>query len=168
MERNNLKLIYPVWGGGITTSKFGFRTHPISKKKSFHYGTDICPKDSNVSSNPGILSVLDGRIIEIRDDKDKGFGIWVLQKADIKDFDLYIIYAHLQKTIALEVGKYRPEGSVIGMMGNSGSSTNTHLHIQGMIGDARMENYHKNAFDLEPYFVDWQLANESTGRLINV
>jgi murein DD-endopeptidase MepM/ murein hydrolase activator NlpD len=43
---------------------------------------------------------------------------------------VYAFYAHLQKgSVAVAVGQRVPAGRVIGRLGNSGNSTNPHLHF---------------------------------------
>lgn len=116
----------------------GFRT-------SAHGGIDI----GNGGAGPGIINVIASKsgevIYPLNDDQTQyedngyygnqdggGFGNYV----KIKHSDgTYTIYAHLAKnSITVKSGDVVAQGEVIGKMGNSGSSTGTHLHFEVRLG----------------------------------
>ncbi len=50
------------------------------------------------------------------------------------DNGIYTLYGHLRRNVAVYIGQQVSRGQVIGYMGNSGSSTGTHLHFGVSIG----------------------------------
>jgi murein DD-endopeptidase MepM/ murein hydrolase activator NlpD len=122
----------------------GFRT-------SLHGGVDI----GNGGNGPGVVNIIaakSGEVIYPTNDnqisyedngyygnKDGGgFGNYV----KIKHSDgTYTIYAHLAKdSITVKSGDVVDQGQVIGKMGNSGSSTGTHLHFEIRLGSDSSSN----------------------------
>lgn len=108
----------PVKDGRIT-SPFGWRNHPISKKRSFHTGVDIAKKYNApiyasqsgkviYSGNAGAY----GRVLII----DHGNG-WTS------------MYAHNNKLL-VKKGDTVSIGQVISKMGSTGYSTGPHLHFE--------------------------------------
>ena len=57
-------------------------------------------------------------------------------KLDYSKKSLYILYAHLQKPVLLQVGDTVACGQTIGQVGNTGWSSNPHLHFETRIGPA--------------------------------
>ena len=55
---------------------------------------------------------------------------------DYSSKSLYILYAHLQKPVHLQVGDTVACGQTIGEVGNTGWSSNPHLHFETRIGPA--------------------------------
>lgn len=51
------------------------------------------------------------------------------------DDNIYTMYAHLTQDVRVSVGQQVSRGQVIGLMGNSGSSTGPHLHFGVSIGE---------------------------------
>lgn len=122
----------------------GFRT-------SKHGGLDI----GNDGNGPGIINIIAAKAGEVvyplTDEQTKyndngyygntdggGFGNYV----KIKHSDgSYTIYAHLAKdSITVKAGDVVDQGQVIAKMGNSGSSTGTHLHFEIRIGSDSSES----------------------------
>jgi len=104
---------------GSITSTFGFRVHPIYTNYEFHAGLDI----ANAKNTPiyatayGAVKLADwqsgyGRLIIV----DNGYG-----------YQTY--YGHLEK-ILVRQGETIRRGQLIGLMGNTGSSTGSHLHYE--------------------------------------
>lgn len=124
------------------TSNFGNKE---SFRTSKHGGIDI----GNAGNGPGVLNIIAvkaGEVIyPVKDSQTTysdngyygnpdggGFGNYV----KIKHSDgTYTVYAHLaQNSITVRAGDVVDQGQVIGKMGNSGSSTGTHLHFEVRIG----------------------------------
>ncbi len=122
----------------------GFRT-------SVHGGLDI----GNGGNGPGIINVIAAKTGEVvyplnegqisyedngyyGNPDGGGFGNYV----KIKHSDgTYTIYAHLAKdSITVKSGEVVEQGQVIGKMGNSGSSTGTHLHFEVRLGSDSSAN----------------------------
>jgi murein DD-endopeptidase MepM/ murein hydrolase activator NlpD len=101
------------------TSLFGYRTHPIFKRKQLHEGVDFAaPIGTNIyAPGDGVISNISynggyGRILRI----SHGFG--------------YVTkYAHLQK-IYVKKDQHVKRGDLIATVGNSGLSTGPHLHYE--------------------------------------
>jgi murein DD-endopeptidase MepM/ murein hydrolase activator NlpD len=101
------------------TSRYGRRTDPVNKKRSFHNGLDMAGvmNTSVYAPAPGtvIYSGPKGRygnVVEV----DHGFG-------------LVTRYAHLNKNL-VEVGDVVGHRQRIALLGNSGRSTGPHLHYE--------------------------------------
>lgn len=111
-------LAIPIEEGRIT-SHFGKRTDPITRRAAVHYGMDFAgPVGAKIySTADGVVTFAGrqgayGRMVEI----DHGMGLMTR-------------YGHLRK-IKVRKGQEVSLGSVIGIEGNSGRSTGTHLHYE--------------------------------------
>lgn len=104
--------------GGIVTSKYGWRIHPITGDRKFHHGTDIggiTTATDYVASKDGVVSSQGysdsmGNYIYI--DHDGGYRTRVM---------------HLSK-ILTSVGQQVKRGDLIGKAGSTGDSTGVHAH----------------------------------------
>lgn len=109
---------YPAISGSIT-SNFGYRKHPIKKKHKFHRGVDIKgPK------NETIFAAASG-VVEFVGTKNGYGNMVVLNHGN----SLHTQYAHLSSTL-VSVGQEVIKGEAIGRQGNTGNSTNDHLHFE--------------------------------------
>lgn len=109
-----------IFGGASyrRTSGYGYRVHPISKKKTFHYGVDYgCGKVP-------VYALEDGTIY--KRGYDKGAGNYVYVK--YPRLGVAVAYFHLS-SISLGVGAKVKKGTKVGVAGTTGSSTGVHLHI---------------------------------------
>jgi murein DD-endopeptidase MepM/ murein hydrolase activator NlpD len=106
----------PVRGEYWISSGWGSRKHPLTGKKTFHHGIDF-------ASLGGAYTINDGIVASIGQDDIWGEYIAILHLDGNFSF-----YAHL-KSENVEVGQVVARGQKIGMIGNTGSSTNTHLHF---------------------------------------
>jgi murein DD-endopeptidase MepM/ murein hydrolase activator NlpD len=104
---------------GRITAGFGYRIHPIYKVYERHTGIDIAnEKNTPVYATAyGTVKLCDwqpgyGRLIII----DHGY-----------HYKTY--YAHLHK-ILVKPGDYIRRGQLIGLIGNTGTSTGNHLHYE--------------------------------------
>ena len=122
---------------------FGWRTHPINKKKDFHNGIDI----SLPMGTPG-YAIAKGKVLISEFHKSLG---WYLV---ISHLGFLTVYTHLQKK-GVASGKIVNPGDVVGYVGTSGSSTGPHLHFE-----IREGIYKSNA-----YF--WNRGKDSNGQYPN-
>lgn len=129
------KLGMPLKDDYTLTSKYGYRTHPVTGQKSkLHTGIDLgAPKGTAVyAAESGVVIVAQswssyGNAIVI----DHGGGLWTL-------------YAHLMVGgIHVEKGDTVKRGQKIGSVGSTGVSTGNHLHFE-----VRKDSV---AVDPEPY-----------------
>lgn len=108
--------------GGTVTSKYGWRTHPVTGAKKFHHGTDI-----GLATGEPSVSCQDGVVLqagwENPNNHSQGYGmrVWV-QHGDYK-----VVHAHLSKIDVVE-GQEVKQGQKIGEIGSTGSSTGAHCH----------------------------------------
>ncbi len=103
------------------TENFGYRIHPITKKKHFHRGVDLKAK-----YNKKIYATADGVVkhVQNRNVGKSGRAIRILH-----NFGFETVYAHLNKT-KVKIGDVVKKGQYIGLTGNSGKSTGPHLHYE--------------------------------------
>ncbi len=98
---------------------FGYRTHPITKKRVFHFGLDF-------SANIGtpIYAPADGVVTYAK--RKSGYGKFLLIR---HPFGFSTAYGHLNK-YAVNEGAYVNKGELIAYVGNTGKSTGAHLHYE--------------------------------------
>jgi hypothetical protein len=106
----------------IITSGFGWRIHPITKKKQFHQAIDIAAKEGTP-----VLASADGIIVKREFiEEGKGYGRVIIIKHD----NTYsTVYAQLSE-FKVNLGDKVKQGDVIGLVGHSGISTGPHLHYE--------------------------------------
>lgn len=104
------------------TSKFGWRTHPISLTRKMHYGTDYRAK-----CGEPLVATDDGKISRNSNDPN-GYGWWV----EINHGDKKTRYAHMRYQSNLKVGQTVHRGQKIGEVGTTGGSTGCHLHFEAL------------------------------------
>lgn len=103
------------------TSNYGYRIHPISKKKKFHRGIDL-----KAARKTPLYAPADG-IVSFVQPKNRGdFGRLIKIQ---HNFGFETLYAHLNKT-NVKVGDIVKKNQLIGLTGNSGRSTAPHLHYE--------------------------------------
>jgi len=103
---------------GRITSKFGSRTHPITKEIKFHNGIDIA-----APVGTKVLAPDSGKIIKCWDHPKGGICLAMLSNSGIR-----YGFAHLSMRLVKEGDKVT-EGQLIAKSGNSGASTGPHLHF---------------------------------------
>lgn len=110
---------YPVSKKGVSSS-YGWRTHPVLKRRDFHPGIDLRAK-----MKTKVRTTADG-IIKYAGYNKKGYGNIVIVS---HNFGFETLYAHLYKTKA-RVGDVVSKGDVIALTGTSGLSSGPHLHYE--------------------------------------
>lgn len=113
----NTPSIYPTYGR--ISEGYGWRTHPLTKRRSFHRGLDI----SNEIGTP-VYATADGVIAETGYLSLFGRHITISHK-----FGYQTKYAHLNK-LFVEPGDEVKRGQIIATLGNSGRTTGPHLHYE--------------------------------------
>lgn len=108
------------------TSPFGWRTSPISGKREFHTGIDLVK-----SHKAPIHALADGEVIHAREGiSGSGFGGYGITVAiRCRETGHLHCYAHLH-SVNVRVGQIVSKGDAIGLQGNTGQSTGSHLHYE--------------------------------------
>ncbi|MDD3001163.1 MAG: LysM peptidoglycan-binding domain-containing protein [Candidatus Riflebacteria bacterium] len=104
---------------GYLSSAYGYRKHPVYKKRSFHAGIDIAaPKGTP------ILAATNGKVIYAG--RRSGYGNLVI----VSHANGYSTrYAHCSSIIARK-GQQVKAGQIIGRVGATGVATGNHLHFE--------------------------------------
>lgn len=110
---------WPLPGNTQVTSPYGYRTHPISGRKSFHGGVDIgAPGGTSIKAAKAGTVVISAY--------NSSYGNYVV----VAHFDgTKTLYAHMKARAASE-GDSVSQGQCIGYVGSTGSSTGNHLHFE--------------------------------------
>ncbi len=98
------------------TSPYGYRCDPFTGKLSWHNGLDLRAK------NEPAYAMMDGVV-----DKagyDNRSGNYVI----LKHGNFHVSYCHLS-SIVVDKGEHVFPGTIVGVTGNSGHSTGSHLHL---------------------------------------
>lgn len=114
--------------GGITwkvpikytafTSPFGWRTHPISGTRKFHYGVDLA-----APTGRPIYATRSGTVDTATYGSSAGYYVQINHGDGYKS-----IYMHMTHYI-VKRGQHVSQGQVIGYCGSTGGSTGPHLHF---------------------------------------
>ncbi|MFO0635135.1 MAG: peptidoglycan DD-metalloendopeptidase family protein [Nannocystaceae bacterium] len=123
--------VFPV-DGGVPSSGYGWRTHPIHGDRRFHAGLDIAAPEGRE-----IRAVQRGEVITA--ERHKGYGNMV----EIRHPDGVVTrYAHASKLYVRE-GDLVDVGETIADVGSTGQSTGPHLHFEA--------RQHGHAIDPQAY-----------------
>ncbi len=98
------------------TSPYGYRRDPITGKLSWHNGLDLRAK------NEPAYAMMDGIVEKVGYDNRSG------NYVTLRHGNFYISYCHLS-SIIVRKGEYVYPGIIVGVTGNSGRSTGSHLHL---------------------------------------
>ena len=118
--------VLPVKNARIT-SKFGYRTNPVSGNYGFHTGIDLAAEEGTP-----VAASFYGRVIETGN--SDVWGKYVLMEHS-ENFRTY--YCHLSEIYADEGAVIR-QGETIGLVGSTGWSTGPHLHFEVRINGVRV------------------------------
>lgn len=122
---------------------YGYRIHPIYKKRIFHSGLDFsAPKGTP------IYATGDGRVYKAKKSRF-GYGNKVVID---HGYGYQTVYAHLN-TIDVRQGQRVKRGQQIGTVGNTGLSTSPHLHYEVLKNKKKVNPiyYFFNDISLEDY-----------------
>ena len=98
------------------TSPYGYRRDPITGKQSWHNGLDLRAK------NEPAYSMMDGIVEKVGYDNRSG------NYVTLRHGKFYISYCHLSSIIVRKGESVFP-GIIVGVTGNTGRSTGSHLHL---------------------------------------
>lgn len=119
--------VMPVEGARIT-SRFGYRTHPVTGNYGFHTGLDLA-----VAEGTPISASFYGRVAETG--YDDAWGNYILMEHS-ENFATF--YCHLSE-IYVKEGAVIRQGETIGLVGSTGWSTGPHLHFEVRIDGVRVD-----------------------------
>ena len=108
-------ITYPLKSIKIT-SPYGYRRDPFTGKLSWHTGLDLRAK------NEPTYAMMDGIVEKVGYDNRSG------NYVTLRHGKFYISYCHLSSVI-VDKGERVFSGTIIGITGNSGRSTGSHLHL---------------------------------------
>ncbi|AXH08863.1 peptidase [Malaciobacter halophilus] len=123
------------------TSSYGYRVHPITKKRKFHRGIDF-----RARMRTKVYATADGIVSYVQSRDRGGFGRVV---KIMHGYGFQTVYAHLNKT-EVKLGQVVRKGDLLGLSGNSGRSSGPHLHYEIRYGVKIINPY---------YFVKWNMKN---------
>lgn len=108
------------------TSPYGWRIHPITGERRFHYGIDIA--GANAHGQP-VISVADGEVFQVNySSGEAGYNIRI-RHYDEEGNEWQSRYSHLS-LMTVRIGDKVRQGDVIGAVGSTGGSTGPHLHFE--------------------------------------
>jgi murein DD-endopeptidase MepM/ murein hydrolase activator NlpD len=113
-----MKLSNPAPGRPVT-SAYGWRIHPITKKRAFHRGTDF-------GGTFDVLAAADGEIVHIGWNATGGGHVVIIEH----ERDLFTVYYHGAHRTPHKLGARVKTGEKIYTSGSTGASTGPHLHFE--------------------------------------
>ncbi len=121
---------------GVKTSGFGYRIHPLTGKRSFHYGVDI-----GAPQGTAIGSFADGTVEQVGYNSVYGNYMFIRHADGILTF-----YGHCSSISAVE-GQLVKMGDKVAKVGSTGWSTGPHLHLEVRSGDTILDPTNYLSFD---------------------
>jgi murein DD-endopeptidase MepM/ murein hydrolase activator NlpD len=125
VPESSTELIYPLMNPARISSRFGWRTHPLTGKRRFHSGLDLA-----APSGAPIVAAGSGTVISAGWNGGYGKAI-IIQHSDTQQ----TVYGHLSE-ISVQTGQTIAQGTVIGLVGSTGNSTGPHLHFESRMPTA--------------------------------
>ncbi len=107
------------------TSKFGWRSDPLTGQTKFHKGVDL-----RAAYGQPVASVASGKVVQAGAEGGYGLSVVVEHGSGIRTR-----YAHLSE-VSVKAGDPVEDGETIGKAGQSGRSTGPHLHFE-ILADGR-------------------------------
>lgn len=108
-------ITYPLKSIKIT-SPYGYRRDPFTGKLSWHNGLDLRAK------NEPAYAMMDGIVEKVGYDNRSG------NYVTLRHGNYHVSYCHLS-SIMVRKGEYVYPGIIVGVTGNTGRSTGSHLHL---------------------------------------
>lgn len=112
-------LVFPVPNFKAVSSSYGWRTHPITKERAFHTGTDI-PAPAGIP----VLASADGVVTEAGRKGTYGNAVVIDHGSNVQT-----LYGH-NSSLTVQAGETVTAGQMIARVGNTGRSTGPHLHFE--------------------------------------
>lgn len=112
---NYTSITYPLKSIKVT-SPYGYRRDPFTGKRSWHNGLDLRAK------NEPAYAMMDGIVEKVGYDNRSG------NYVTLRHGNYHVSYCHLS-SIIVHKGEYVYPGIIVGVTGNTGRSTSSHLHL---------------------------------------
>lgn len=109
---------YPLPFRATVTSSYGWRTHPVTGKRSFHTGVDLA-----ASRGTAIYACRSGTVTEATYSSVYGYYVTINHGDGFSS-----LYGHMTHYV-VSSGETVTKGQVIGYVGSTGLSTGPHLHL---------------------------------------
>ncbi len=122
------------------SSGFGMRMHPVLKIMKMHHGQDF-----TAPTGTEIYSTGNGKVVEIKNVRN-GYGKHIIID---HGYGYKSLYAHLSE-YKVRLGQKVKRGEVIGLVGNTGTSTAPHLHYEVLRGGRKINPVNYYYQDLSP------------------
>jgi murein DD-endopeptidase MepM/ murein hydrolase activator NlpD len=119
VNRSHPAFLYPLTTPAPVTSRFGWRTHPLTGSRRFHSGMDI-----GAPANAPVVATSAGTIISAGWNGGYGKAV-IIQHSDRQQ----TLYGHLSE-ISVQAGQTVAQGTIVGLVGSTGNSTGPHLHFE--------------------------------------
>ncbi len=123
---NGISMMWPAPSYTSVSSKYGYRTHPITGKKKLHGGVDLAAPGGSA-----ILAAQSGKVIVAT--YHWSFGNYIIID---HGNGFSTLYAHCSKLLVSK-GATVSQGQRIANVGTTGSSTGNHLHFEVRINGSR-------------------------------
>ncbi len=121
--------ILPVQGEELwISSGFGWRRNPFGRGQEFHNGLDVAGK-----LGTPIIAPADGTVSDAGNERAMGNYVRLEHSDKVET-----VYLHLQ-SIKVKKGDPVKQGDTIGLMGNTGRSTGTHLHYSVIVNGKHVD-----------------------------
>jgi hypothetical protein len=122
--------LYNPWPKGKTIrSPFGWRVHPITKKRTFHRGVDVGGSFPVTAAQDGIVVHVAPdwhKLTRLQKQRQSGGNVVTIQHEN----NLFTTYYHGAHRSALKVGQRVNVGDFVYTSGTTGLSTGDHLHFE--------------------------------------
>jgi hypothetical protein len=120
LGNGNRRLLFPLIGSAATSSRFGWRLHPILGSWLMHAGKDLAAPEGTP-----VVAALAGRVVS--SGLAGGYGLAV--EVEHERPRRRTLYGHLSE-LYVKAGERVRQGEVIGRVGSTGLSTGPHLHFE--------------------------------------
>ena len=111
--------VWPLEDADVSiTCAYGWKTHPLTKKESFHSGVDL-----EAEAGQNVLAVAAGTVLDCSYSEAYGYHVTLEHENGVQT-----MYAHL-RAFYVESGDTVAQGQVIAAVGATGWATGPHLHL---------------------------------------
>ncbi len=147
------------------SSPYGWRIHPITKKRVHHNGVDYA-----APMGTPVKAIANGKVLfsgpsslKKPDGEPAGGGYLVKIRHKVNGEWITSCYMHLRKgSLTARKGDTILEGEILGLSGNSGDSTGAHLHFEIQRGKNYIYTSNGTRYTEPVSYIKTQIALEKT------